>query len=146
MGKLTEEQKKTIWEFCKFTFFSCTAGIIQILSFTVLFEVLNIPYWVAYLTALVLSVLYNFTINRKFTFKEVTNIPVAMFKIFVYYCLFTPLSTWGGHFLTDDLNWNEYVVLAISMIANFVTEYLVYKIFVFSKDKKTVTEEENKDL
>lgn len=117
----------------KFLFFSISAGLIEIGSFTLLNEVFHLPYWPAYLPALVLSVLYNFTINRKFTFHSAANVPVAMFKVFLYYCAFTPLSTIGGDYLAQTCGWNKYLVLAITMVLNFVTEYLFTRFFVYGK-------------
>ena len=120
----------------KFTLFSISAGIIQIGTFTLMNEVLHWNYWVCYLTALTLSVLWNFTINRKVTFHSASNIPIAMLKVAGYYLVFTPLSTWGGAAL-EAIGWNEYLVLAISMITNFVTEYLYQRYFVFGKSLDT---------
>ena len=114
----------------KFVLFSISAGIIQIGSFTLMNEVFRWNYWVCYLSALVLSVLWNFTLNRKLTFRSASNIPIAMFKVAVFYAIFTPLSTWGGNCLTA-FGWNEYLVLALSMILNFVTEFLYDRFFVF---------------
>lgn len=120
----------------KFTLFSLSAGIIQIGTFTLMNEVLCWHYWVCYLTALTLSVLWNFTLNRKVTFHSASNIPIAMLKVAAYYLVFTPLSTWGGSAL-EAIGWNEYLVLAISMITNFVTEYLYQRYFVFGKSLDT---------
>lgn len=124
----------------KFTLFSVSAGIIQVLSFTLLNELLDIRYWVAYLVSLVLSVLWNFTLNRKYTFKSASNVPIAMLKVAVFYLVFTPLSTWWTAALTEPaygICWNEYVVLALTMIVNFVTEYLYDRFFVFGKSLDT---------
>ena len=129
---MTIERKEKI-RALKFTLFSITAGIIEIVSFTLLHEVLHLSYWPAYLIALLLSVLYNFTINRKVTFHSAANVPVAMLKVLGYYCVFTPLSTIGGDYLTDRCGWNEYLVLAITMILNFVTEYLFTRFLVYGK-------------
>ena len=115
----------------KFLFFSISAGLIQIAVFTFLNEVVKLSYWPAYLIALIASVVYNFTINRKFSFHSAANVPVAMAKVFAYYCVFTPLSTIGGNYLTETLGWNEYIVLAISMILNFVTEFLFTRFVVY---------------
>ena len=120
----------------KFTLFSISAGIIQAGSFALMNEVFRWNYWVCYLTALVLSVLWNFTLNRKVTFHSAANIPVAMLKVAAFYLVFTPLSTWGGAAL-EGIGWNEYLVLAISMITNFVTEYLYQRYFVFGKSLDT---------
>lgn len=127
---MSDKRKETL-RAVKFLFFSISAGLIQIGVFTLLNEVVKLPYWPAYLIALVASVLYNFTINRKFTFHSAANVPVAMAKVFGYYCVFTPLSTLGGDYLTEKLGWNEYLVLAISMILNFVTEFLFTRFVVY---------------
>jgi putative flippase GtrA len=117
----------------KFTLFSTSAGLIEIGSFALLNELLHLPYWVSYLAALVLSVLWNFTLNRKFTFHSAANVPAAMLKVAAYYAVFTPLSTWLEHKLTMDLGWNEYLVTGINMALNFATEFLYQRFFVFGK-------------
>lgn len=122
--------KKEIIRVIKFILFSISAGLIQTLSFTLLNEILKFNYWVCYLTALILSIVWNFTLNRKFTFHSANNIPIAMLKVAAFYLVFTPLSTWGGQALTD-LGWNEYLVLAFSMGLNFVTEFLYSRYVVF---------------
>lgn len=124
--------KKELVRAVKFTLFSISAGIIQILFFTLMNEVFRWNYWVCYLTALILSVLWNFTLNRKITFHSANNVPVAMLKVACYYLVFTPLSTWTGDRLTL-IGWNEYLVLALSMLTNFVTEFLYDRFFVFGK-------------
>lgn len=103
---------KEIIRTLKFVLFSAGAGIIQTVTFTLLNEFVTDKYWYAYLPALVLSVLFNFTVNRKFTFKSASNVPVAMLKVAAYYVVFTPLSTWWGDFLAESWHWNEYAVLA----------------------------------
>lgn len=116
----------------KFVLFSCMAGIIQVVTFTLLNEAAHIEsYWGAYLPALILSVLYNFTVNRKFTFKSAANVPIAMLKVAAYYCVFTPLSTVGGNYLQFNLGWNEYIVLALCMILNLSTEFLFCRYVVY---------------
>lgn len=117
----------------KFTFFSISAGLVEIGAFTLLNEVFHLPYWVSYLVALVLSVLWNFTLNRRFTFKSAANVPIAMLKVAAYYVVFTPLSTALEHWLTASLGWNEYLATAANMILNFVTEFLYQRYFVFGK-------------
>ena len=135
--------KKELLRTLKFTFFSVSAGLIQTLSFALLNETLHLDYWVSYLVALTLSVLWNFTLNRKFTFQSASNGPVAMLKVAVFYAVFTPLSTWGGSVL-ESAGWNEYIVLAISMILNFVLEFLYDRFFVFGKTIDTDRSTKNK--
>lgn len=118
----------------KFTLFSVSAGVIQMASFALLNELLRWPYWPCYLIALLLSVLWNFTLNRRFTFQSAANVPVAMVKVLAFYAVFTPLSTLLGNFLAEDLLWNEYLVTAINMILNFVLEFLYQRYFVFNKN------------
>ncbi len=122
--------KGDVLRFLKFTLFSASAGIIQIASFTALFELARFPYWPAYLIALILSVVYNFTVNRRFTFRSVENYAGGMLRVLGYYLAFTPLSTWWGAGLTA-LGVNEYVVLSGTMLVNFVTEYLFCRFFVY---------------
>ncbi|MBQ1367099.1 MAG: GtrA family protein [Firmicutes bacterium] len=121
----------------KFALISASAGIIQIGTFTLLNELLHLPYWVSYLIALVLSVVWNFTLNRKYTFKSAANVPIAMLKVAAYYAVFTPLSTWLEHLLTTGAGWNEYLVTAINMLLNFVTEFLYQRFYVFGKSLDT---------
>ena len=122
--------KKELLRSLKFLLFSISAGIIQIGSFALLNELLYLPYWVSYLIALVLSVVWNFTFNRKYTFKSDANIARAMTLVALYYAVFTPLSTYNEHFLTA-LGWNEYLVTAINMVINFVTEFLFQRFVVY---------------
>ena len=130
------ELRRTI----KFVLFSISAGVIQVGSFTLLNELLHLNYWVSYLISLVLSVLWNFTLNRKFTFKSAANVPIAMLKVAGFYLVFTPLSTWWTAVLTEPaygLVWNEYVVLIGTMLINFAAEYLFQRFFVFGKSLDT---------
>ena len=114
----------------KFTLFSISAGVIQIGSFAIFEELLHWKYWPAYLTSLVLSVLWNFTFNRRFTFKSAANVPVAMVKVFGFYAVFTPLSTWLGH-IAETSGINDYIVLIVTMLSNFVLEFLLCKFVVY---------------
>ncbi len=124
------------FQFIKFTLFSISAGIVQAGSFTLLNETTGFPYWPSYLIALTLSVVWNFTFNRRYTFKSAANIPKAMTLVFAYYAVFTPVSTWWGDALTN-LGWNEYIVLGGTMIINFVTEFLFQSLVVFRKTMNT---------
>ena len=133
-----ETNKKKEWiRVAKFTLFSVSAGLIEIVSFAMLNELLHLPYWMSYLIALVLSVLWNFTLNRKFTFKSAANVPVAMLKVACYYAVFTPLSTVLEHLLAGNLGWNEYLVTAINMLLNFVTEFLFQRFVVYRNSVDT---------
>ena len=128
--------KQNAWQAFKFTLFSSTAGLIQTITFTLLNELTDLPYWPCYLIALILSVLYNFTINRRFTFKSATNVPIAMLKIICYYMVFTPLSTWAGQAATDH-GINEYIVFALTLISNLITEYSVYRFWIYRNSMNT---------
>ena len=132
-----QENNKEWVRALKFTLFSASAGIIELGAFTLLNEVTRWPYWPSYLIALVLSVLWNFTLNRKFTFRSAANVPVAMAKVAAYYAVFTPVSTLAGNWLAQDLGWNEYLVTGLNMAANFLTEFLYQRYFVFGKSIDT---------
>lgn len=130
--------KKEIIRTVKFVLFSASAGIIQVASFTVMEELLHVTHWISYLVSLVLSVLWNFTLNRKFTFYSANNVPVAMMKVAVFYLIFTPLSTWWTAVLTGEgFRWNEYLVLVGTMLINFASEYLYDRYIVFGKSIDT---------
>jgi len=130
------KQNENMQHMIKFFLFSVSAGVIQAISFTILFELIKFKYWPAYLIALILSVIWNFTLNRKFTFKSAANVPVAMGKILFYYAIFTPLSTWWGDALTN-INWNAYLVLFITMFINLVSEFIVTKYYVYKDQINT---------
>ena len=118
----------------KFVLFSASAGIIQMGSFALLNELTGWSYWPCYLIALVLSVVWNFTLNRRFTFKSAANVPVAMAKVLGYYAVFTPLSTLLGNYLAESLLWNEYLVTALNMLLNLTTEYLFQRYVVYGRN------------
>ena len=132
-----ETKMKEFFRFIKFAFFSASAGLIELGVFTLLNEAAHLPYWASYLIALVLSVLWNFTLNRKFTFQSAANVPQAMLKVAAYYAVFVPVTTGLEHFLTTSLGWNEYLVTAINMILNFSTEFLYQRFFVFGSSIDT---------
>ena len=128
------EKKKELIRSIKFLLFSISAGLIQMGSFALFKELLGWTNWLSYLLALVLSVLWNFTLNRKFTFKSANNVPVAMFKVACYYAVFTPLSTLLERLLADTLGWNGYLVTFINMALNLTLEYLYDTFIVYRGD------------
>ncbi len=133
---MNKSKNENMVHMIKFLLFSMSAGIIQAIAFVVLFEIGGFIYWPSYLIALVLSVIWNFTLNRKFTFKSTANVSFAMTKIAIYYAIFTPLSTWWGDALTN-INWNEYLVLFLTMITNLITEFIVTKYIVYKNQINT---------
>lgn len=158
------KSKGGVWQFIKFALFSASAGIIQILSFTLMSEVIiKLPflqnlmetnltfskimsneYGPMYLIALLLSVIWNFTFNRKFTFKSAANVPIAMLKVLAFYCVFTPVSTLLGNYFTAkyaDVTAINYIVLACTMACNMTTEFLYDKFVVFKGSENTAVKE-----
>lgn len=130
------DNKKELWRAIKFTLFSISAGIIQIGSFALL-ELFIKTYWIAYLISLVLSILWNFTLNRQYTFKSAANVPIAMAKIFGFYLVFTPLSTYLGH-LAEGAGVNDFIILVVTMLSNFVLEFLFCKFVVYRGKEDTL--------
>ena len=126
----------------KFTLVSISAGLIELGVFTLLNETMHWRYWVSYILALSLSVLWNFTINRNYTFKSAANVPIAMLKVAVFYAVFTPLSGWLEHWYTMGLGWNEYIATILNMLLNFITEFFYQRFFVFGK---TIDTKEKKE-
>ena len=159
-----ENNKKTeALRAVKFTLFSISAGLIQVVSFTLLDLFIRWPenafplmnrlltgigvtdlkdYGPNYFIALALSVIWNFTFNRKFTFKSAAKVPAAMLKVLLFYVVFTPLSIWWGVVLTNRCGWNEFLVLGLTMVVNFVTEFLYQRFFVFGKSIDTAEKQE----
>lgn len=131
-----EQNKKQMWQAVKFTLFSISAGLIQIGSFALL-EIFIKDYWVPYLISLVLSILWNFTLNRRYTFKSAANVPVAMSKVFGFYLVFTPLSTYLGN-MAEDFHVNDFIILIVTMLANFVLEFLFCKFVVYKGKEDTI--------
>ncbi|MBR5502633.1 MAG: GtrA family protein [Oscillospiraceae bacterium] len=127
------DKKAQFLQAVKFALFSASAGIIQVGSFALL-ELFVEHYWVSYLVSLVLSILWNFTLNRRYTFQSAANVPVAMAKVFGFYLVFTPLSTWLGN-IAAEKGAADYLILAVTMIANFVLEFLFCKYVVYRADE-----------
>ncbi|MCD7827277.1 MAG: GtrA family protein [Clostridiales bacterium] len=147
-NKVQLSKKDNVIQALKFTMFSISAGVIQIVVDTLLNELpprlfdVTLSYWACYLPALIASVVYNFTINRKFTFKSANNVPIAMLKVACYYVVFTPVSTILGnmaaeHFNAAEHNYVNYIILGITMIINFATEFLVDRFIVFRNSINT---------
>lgn len=160
----TKKEKQSFGQFIKFALFSASAGIIQVLSFTLLSEVvIKLPaiqnamqsnatfakimqneYGPMYLIALILSVVWNFTFNRKFTFKSAANVPIAMLKVFAFYLVFTPVSTLLGNYFTAkfaDVRAINYIVLGLTMATNMITEFLYDKYVVFRGTENTAVKQ-----
>ena len=130
------KDKKQLWQAVKFTLFSISAGVIQIGSFAIM-EIFIQDYWIPYLISLVLSILWNFTLNRRYTFKSAANVPVAMAKVFGFYLVFTPLTTYLGN-LAEGAGVNDFIILIITMLANFVLEFLFCKLVVYRGQEDTL--------
>ena len=129
-------KKENIWQIVKFVLFSASAGIIQMGSFA-LFQLCGITTWAwAYFPSLVLSVLWNFTFNRRYTFKSAANVPVAMLKVFAFYCVFTPLSLWWGIAL-EKAGWNDFLIQILTMGTNLVSEFLYCRFVVYRNNMNT---------
>lgn len=133
--------KKEIIRGIKFVLFSTSAGIIEFVSFALLDIGTSWQYWPKYLLALTLSVLWNFTLNRRFTFHSAGNVPLAMLKVACFYIVFTPVSTILGNYLAEVRGWNDLLVTILNMAFNLVTEYFYDRFFVFGNSIDTVTNE-----
>ncbi len=125
------KDKKELIRTIKFTLFSISAGVIELVLFEILNHFTGWDYWPKYLIALIASVIWNFTLNREFTFKSANNVPIAMLKVAIFYAIFTPVSTIGGNYLAENLGWNETLVTILNMLCNFILEYLYDRFFVF---------------
>ena len=129
------DSKKNFLQALKFTLFSVSAGVLQVGAFALL-EIFIKTYWIPYLVSLVLSILWNFTLNRRYTFRSAANVPVAMAKVFGFYLVFTPLSTYLGD-LAEANGVNDFLILIVTMLANFVLEFLFCKFVVYRGQENT---------
>lgn len=136
MNNAMNNKKKNLWQAAKFTLFSASAGIIQVSAFAII-EIFIKTYWVPYLTSLVLSILWNFTLNRRYTFKSAANVPVAMTKVFGFYLVFTPFSTFLGN-MAEARGVNDFIILVVTMLSNFVLEFLFCKFVVYRGKEDTL--------
>ena len=133
-----EEKRKELWRVIKFVLFSISAGVIEFVSFTLLTLIPALKpssmYWIPATISLLLSVIWNFTLNRRFTFQSANNVPIAMLKTICFYLVFGPISIWLAQmYLIDTLGWNEILVKGVVMLTNFITEFLYQRFFVFKK-------------
>lgn len=126
-----KQRKKEFIRAFKFLLFSASAGLIEMGLFALLNELTSWRYWPCYLIALVASVMWNFTLNRRFTFRSTANVTPAMLKVLGYYAVFTPLTTILGDYMAEDLNCNEYLVTIANMLLNVSTEFMFQKYVVY---------------
>ena len=136
---MTQKKNREFWRIVKFVLFSASAGIIEMGVFALLNEWIRWSYWPCYLIALTVSVVWNFTLNRRFTFRSASNVPRAMALVLLFCCVFTPVTTLLGNYLAETLLWNEYLVTGINMLLNITTEYLYDRFVVFRKSLDTNT-------
>ena len=136
---MTQKKNREFWRIVKFVLFSASAGIIEMGVFALLNEWIRWSYWPCYLIALTVSVVWNFTLNRRFTLRSASNVPRAMALVLLFYCVFTPVTTLLGNYLAETLLWNEYLVTGINMLLNITTEYLYDRFVVFRKSLDTNT-------
>lgn len=131
-------QRQTVIQAVKFTLFSASAGLIQLGSYALFHDVFHMEHYISYLVSLVLSVLWNFTFNRRFTFHDSGNVPKAMLLVALFYAVFTPLTTWGNKVLSERFTaqYMPYVLEIGTMLLNFVTEFIYDKLVVFRHPKK----------
>ena len=130
-------KKQNFIQILKFTLFSISAGVIQTVTFALLYDVIHLFYWLSYLVSLVLSVLWNFTFNKKFTFKSAANVPIAMAKVFLFYLVFTPLSLWLGEF-AENSGVDGNIVFVLTLLSNFILEFLYCKFVVYKNQENTL--------
>ena len=136
---MTQKKNREFRRIVKFVLFSASAGIIEMGVFALLHEWVRWSYWPCSLIALTVSVVRNFTLNRRFTFRSASNVPRAMALLLLFYCVFTPVTTLLGNYLAETLLWNEYLVTGINMLLNITTEYLYDRFVVFRKSLDTNT-------
>ncbi|HQC54959.1 MAG TPA: GtrA family protein [Clostridia bacterium] len=145
--------KREIFQAIKYFIIAGSAGAIQVGTYALFHDAMKLVPWLSHLISLILSVLWNFTFNRKFTFKSAVNVPKAMVKVALYYAVFTPLSMfWTGAFTTGiwgvkGLGIHPWAVEIPTLLINGITEFLYQKFFVFNdaKEKEKATKKRQKE-
>lgn len=132
-GSTQSEKRKEAMRAIKFAMFSVSAGIIEAVLYIMLDHFTPWPYWPCYLIALVASVIWNFTLNRQYTFQSANNVPIAMMKVAAFYAVFTPVSTIAGNYLAETRGWPGILVTGLNMACNFILEFLYDRFIVFGK-------------
>ena len=163
-----KQKRKTLVQAIKYACCTASAGVIEIVSYTVLYEVLPIDKavmidfithvelrnFVSTLIALTLSILWNFTINRKFTFKSAGNVGRAMFLAFLFYVPFFPFKLWFNGYMPSYLAAGaasaagvtvveylekhviiNYAVEVCTMLINGVLEFCWQKFVIYRKEE-----------
>ena len=125
----------------KFTLISISAGVIQIGSFTLFYELFKWQYWLAYLVSLLLSIIWNFTINRKVTFKSANNVRLAMLQLLGFYAVFTPTTMLLGQWI-EGLGVHGVIVEVVTMVLNFVLEFLFCRFVIYRDSCDTAVKKE----
>ena len=126
----------------KFTLVSASAGIIQVGLQLLLYGLLKWTYWIAYLISLIASVVWNFTINRRITFRAAGNVTRAMLLVLAFYAVFTPVSTVLGE-LCERSGVDGFIVFAVTLLLNFVLEYLYTRLLVYRNSCDSVDKTES---
>ncbi len=140
------KDKKELFRALKFLMFSISAGVIELLSFTLMDLIPNFDYVYKAYISIVLSVVWNFTFNRKFTFQSASNVKIAMLKTFGYYLVFAPISIhFADMYLVKTLGWNEILVKFCTMLINFVTEFLFQRLFVYRNTCDTAVKKQKEN-
>ncbi|WP_423190547.1 GtrA family protein [Alkalibacterium sp. f15] len=75
-------------EFIDYFLFGLVTSSISILSFYVLNEIVGWHYLVANIVAVILSILFSYTVNKRYVFKTHTKTRKAFVKEFVFFVLF----------------------------------------------------------
>lgn len=151
-----KEKRKGVLQFIKYALCAASAGIIQLALFSILqavipqsgktirfiVEDMDLVTFISTTVALCASILWNFTFNRKFTFKDAGNVPKAMLLAFLFYVPFYPFQTWYVHtiksLLLGPLSTQASGIIAEGsvMVINFVLEFMWQKFVVFRKRKE----------
>ncbi|MBE5750362.1 MAG: GtrA family protein [Clostridiales bacterium] len=137
---MKENTKKEFLRTLKFTLISISAGLIQAGVYALIRIFVTFPeeswqdYVIAYTPSLLLSVVWNFTVNRKYTFKAANNVKVAMLLVLAFYAVFAPVSIVLGAIIVDSSVNQELakdLVFIGTLLCNFVLEFLYTRFVVY---------------
>lgn len=124
--------------FYSFLYFSLGAGVIKLVSFLLL-SLIDSGHGavlvLAEIVSVVLSGLFNFTWNRKFTFRSTNNIVPGMFLYGLYSLIATPAV---ASFIVDltRRGWADWLAKAMKMALHFILDSLYCKFVIFRQVKE----------
>lgn len=164
--ELKAARKKKAKRFLKYAIIAISGGLIQLTAYIILSDAIKLDkhvsfdaiyqkqpwlteifydpdtgktYGLSYFIAVSLSVIWNFTFNRKYTFKSASNVPKAMLLFVLYYAFSIPFNCWAIVQLNKLVVFplSDKVILICIMLANGLPAFFYQRYVVFGRSLDT---------